>query len=132
MKKYICVCLIVCVALVCFGCKADNISEVQGESDEKMNSTFYSNAEKIEIHIGETKFTFEDEKEIEKICELFEDIVGNKAEPNKTQAEGFYEIVFFTSNKEEHVILTGTTIFVNGVEYYTNKNTVEKLSKFLT
>lgn len=109
----------------------NNVSDSAETDDIKTKQAFYLNAEKVEICIGESKFCFERSEDVKAICGLFEDIVGSKVPSDAIPTEGFYEITFYLTDKKTTVILTGSTIIIDGVEYYTNKDIVKPLSEYL-
>ena len=109
----------------------NNVSDSVDTDDIKTKQSFYLNAEKVEICVGESKFCFERSEDVKAICGLFEDIVGSKVPSDAIPTEGFYEITFFPKDKKTTVILTGSTIIIDGVEYYTNKDIVKPLSEYL-
>lgn len=132
MKKIIMIILAICLSILMVSCTvSSNISENKGTGETKLNQTFYSDAEKVEIYVGDSKVTFEQPKDVKEICDLFENIVGNKVPSNMIPTEGYYEISFCSAEKKVSVILTGETIIVDGVEYYTTKNIIDPLSKYL-
>lgn len=103
------------------------------ESNESNIQTqdFFADVKTIKICIGETKYSFDNTKEVEDICELFEGIVGSKVPEDEEQVEGFYEITFSKEGKETTVILTGPTIIINKIRYYTTKDITQSLSEYL-
>lgn len=107
------------------------ISTGDGLGDTEVTQNIYTKVEKIQICIGESKFSFEKPEDIKNICNLFKNIVGEKVSTEDTQLEGFYEIIFLDAEKETRVILTGPTIFIDGIEYYTNKDIIEPLCEYL-
>ena len=50
---------------------------------------------------------------------------------DEEQVEGFYEITFSKEGKETTVILTGPTIIINKIRYYTTKDITQSLSEYL-
>ena len=132
MKKYIIILLTICLSLSMVACSMNNNVSDSAETDDiKTKQAFYHNAEKVEICIGESKFCFERSEDVKAICGLFEDIVGSKVPSDAIPTEGFYEITFYLTDKKTTVILTGSTIIIDGVEYYTNKDIVKPLSEYL-
>lgn len=131
MKKYTIIILAICLSLFMVACSANNIPDSKETGDVKMNQTFYTNAEKVEICVGETKFCFEKSEDVKAICSLFENIVGSEVPSDVIPTEGFYEISFCSAEKKVTVVLTGSTIFIDGVEYYTNKDIIKPLSEYL-
>lgn len=132
MKKYIIILLTICLSLSMVACSMkNNVSDSVDTDDIKTKQSFYLNAEKVEICIGESKFCFERSEDVKAICGLFEDIVGSKVPSDAIPTEGFYEITFYLTDKKTTVILTGSTIIIDGVEYYTNKDIVKHLSEYL-
>lgn len=132
MKKYIIILLTICLSLSMVACSMNNNVSDSAETDDiKTKQAFYLNAEKVEICIGESKFCFERSEDVKAICGLFEDIVGSKVPSDAIPTEGFYEITFYLTDKKTTVILTGSTIIIDGVEYYTNKDIVKPLSEYL-
>lgn len=132
MKKSILCLLVFCFLISIVGCGNDTkTSDVVEKTGVELTQDFYINVEKIEIRVGDSSTSFENPEDVKNICELFEYIVGNKVTPNETKLEGFYEIIFSNSEKEIRVILTGPTIFIDSVEYYTNKDIIEPLSEYL-
>lgn len=111
----------------------DKCTEFDADLDNpiKMLQTFHTNAEKIDICLGESKFCFERTEDVKAICGLFEGIVGSKVPSDAIPTEGFYEITFYSTDMEITVILTGSTIIIDGVEYYTNKDIIKPLSDYL-
>lgn len=132
MKKYILVFLTISFILCLVGCNKNiKISHKEEQGDIKVTQNVYTNIEKVQICIGESKFSFEKPEDIKNICNLFENIVGEKVSEENTQLEGFYEVIFSDAEKETRVILTGPTIFIDGIEYYTNKDIIEPLCEYL-
>ena len=132
MKKYLIIVLTICLSLSMVACNANNgVLEGTETGDVNTKQTFYTNAQKIEICVGESKFYFENPEDVTAICALFEGIVGSEVPSDTIPAEGFYEITFHTTGKAVPVILTGSTIFIDGVEYFTNKDIIKPLSDFL-
>lgn len=132
MKKYIIILLTICLSLSMVACSMNNNVSDSAETDDiKTKQAFYLNAEKVEICIGESKFCFERSEDVKAICGLFEDIVGSKVPSDAIPTEGFYEITFYLTDKKTTVILTGSTIIIDGVEYYINKDIVKPLSEYL-
>lgn len=132
MKKYIIILLTICLSLSMVACSMNNnVSDSVDTDDIKTKQSFYLNAEKVEICVGESKFCFERSEDVKAICGLFEDIVGSKVPSDAIPTEGFYEITFYLTDKKTTVILTGSTIIIDGVEYYTNKDIVKPLSEYL-
>ncbi len=132
MKKYIIILLTICLSLSMVACSMNNNVSDSAETDDiKTKQAFYLNAEMVEICIGESKFCFERSEDVKAICGLFEDIVGSKVPSDAIPTEGFYEITFYLTDKKTTVILTGSTIIIDGVEYYTNKDIVKPLSEYL-
>ena len=132
MKKYIIILLTICLSLSTVACSMNNnVSDSVDTDDIKTKQSFYLNAEKVEICVGESKFCFERSEDVKAICGLFEDIVGSKVPSDAIPTEGFYEITFYLTDKKTTVILTGSTIIIDGVEYYTNKDIVKPLSEYL-
>lgn len=132
MKKYIIILLTICLSLSMVACSMNNNVSDSAETDDiKTKQAVYLNAEKVEICIGESKFCFERSEDVKAICGLFEDIVGSKVPSDAIPTEGFYEITFYLTDKKTTVILTGSTIIIDGVEYYTNKDIVKPLSEYL-
>lgn len=132
MKKYIIILLTICLSLSMVACSMNNNVSDSAETDDiKTKQAFYLNAEKVEICIGESKFCFERSEDVKAICGLFEDIVGSKVPSDAIPTEGFYEITFYLTDKKTTIILTGSTIIIDGVEYYTNKDIVKPLSEYL-
>ena len=132
MKKYTIILLTICLSLSMVACSMNNnVSDSVDTDDIKTKQSFYLNAEKVEICVGESKFCFERSEDVKAICGLFEDIVGSKVPSDAIPTEGFYEITFFPKDKKTTVILTGSTIIIDGVEYYTNKDIVKPLSEYL-
>lgn len=70
-------------------------------------------------------------EKVESICKLFEDVVGKKVPDDEEQVEGFYEITFSKDGKETTVMLTGPTIIIDGIRYYTTKSITQLLSEYL-
>lgn len=130
MKKCLIIVLTIYLSLSMVACNANN-GVLEGTETGDINQTFYTNAQKIEICVGESKFYFENSEDVTAICELFEGIVGSEVPSDTIPAEGFYEITFHTTGKAVPVILTGSTIFIDGVEYFTNKDIIKPLSNFL-
>ena len=132
MKKYIIILLTICLSLSMVACSMNNNVSDSAETDDiKTKQSFYLNAEKVEICVGESKFCFERSEDVKAICGLFEDIVGSKVPSDAIPTEGFYEITFYLTDKKTTIILTGSTIIIDGVEYYTNKDIVKPLSEYL-
>lgn len=125
MKKIIMIILEICLSLLMVSCT------VKGTGETKLNQTFYTDAEKVEIYVGDSKVTFDQPKDVKEICGLFENIVGSEVPTNVIPTEGFYEINFCSAEKKVSVILAGETIIVDGVKYYTTKNIIDPLSKYL-
>ena len=96
MKKYIIILLTICLSLSMVACSMNNnVSDSVDTDDIKTKQSFYLNAEKVEICVGESKFCFERSEDVKAICGLFEDIVGSKVPSDAIPTEGFYEITFF-------------------------------------
>lgn len=132
MKKYIIIILTICLSLSMVSCSVNNnIADSTETNDVKLKQAFYTNANKIEICVGESRFCFEKAEDVKAICGLFEDIVGSKVPSNAIPTEGFYEITFYSMGKEVTIILTGSTILIDSVEYYTNKDIIKPLSNYL-
>lgn len=132
MKKYILILLVFCFILSIVGCNFyTEFPNIGRKDDIELTQDFFNNVDKLEICVGDSKFLFEKSADVENICKLFENIVGNKVPSNKNQVEGFYEIVFINDEKNDCVILTGPTIIIDGIEYYTNKNIIGPLSEYL-
>ena len=104
---------------------------IVGTPDKTEINQIFSDVEKVEVCIGESKFYFNDAEEVKNICGLFENIVGKKVPDKEEQAEGFYEITFSKKEKETHVIFTGSTIMIDGIRYYTTKDVVLPFSEYL-
>lgn len=83
------------------------------------------------IWVGESKFSFDTPNDVEDICVLFENVIGDKIPNDSSQIEEFYEIVFFSRKKQTSVILTGPTIIIDGVGYYTKNDIITPLSEYL-
>lgn len=132
MKKLIALVLtLVCV----FGLVGCN-SIAQKPTNEVSNNIevthdFHADVNVVEICVGDTKFHFDKAEDVESICNLFDGIVGNKVPDDEEQAEGFYKITFSKNGKETTVILTGPTIIIDGIRYYTTKGITQPLSEYL-
>ena len=55
---------------------------------------FYTDVDNIVIWVGESKFSFGTPNDIEDICALFENVIGDKIPNDSSQIEEFYAIVF--------------------------------------
>ena len=132
MKKYIIIVLTICLSLSMVACSMNNGVSGSTEIDEvNAKQTFYANTQRIEICVGESKFYFDNSEDVAAICELFEGIVGSEVPSDTIPTEGFYEITFYATGKAVSIILTGSTIFIDGVEYFTNKDIIKPLSNYL-
>ena len=56
---------------------------------------FYTDVDNIVIWVGESKISFDTPNDVEDICALFENVIGDKIPNDSSQIEEFYEIVFF-------------------------------------
>ena len=92
---------------------------------------FYTDVDNIVIWVGESKFSFDTPNDVEDICVLFENVIGDKIPNDSSQIQEFYEIVFFSREKQTSVILTGPTIIIDGVGYYTKNDIITPLSEYL-
>ena len=110
---------------------ADRKKQNNEDPAAEMNHKFYADTEVVEICIGETNFRFDKAEDVESICKLFEGVVGTRVPDNEEMIEGFYEITFSNAENETTVVLTGPTIIINGIRYYTTKDITQHLSQYL-
>ena len=65
MKKYIIILLTICLSLSMVACSMNNnVSDSVDTDDIKTKQSFYLNAEKVEICVGESKFCFERSEDV--------------------------------------------------------------------
>lgn len=132
MKKLIALVLALVCVLGLVGCNSITKTPNEEVNDNiEATNDFYADVKTIEICVGSTKFHFDKAEDVESICKLFEDVVGNKVPDDEEQVEGFYEITFSKDGKETTVILTGPTIIIDGIRYYTTKAITQPLSEYL-
>ena len=125
-------CRFICLLRHLFGfCGTTNMSSTNEGGDNDLIYDFYTDVDNIVIWVGESKFSFDTPNDVEDICVLFENVIGDKIPNDSSQIEEFYEIVFFSREKQTSVILTGPTIIIDGVGYYTKNDIIIPLSEYL-
>jgi len=132
MKRLIALVLSLVCVLGLAGC--DNVAKTPNNevsNNIEVINDFYTDVTTIEIYVGDTNFHFNKAEDVESISKLFEDVVGNKVPDDEEQVEGFYEIIFSKDGKETTVMLTGPTIIIDGIRYYTTKSITQLLSEYL-